>query len=86
MAKINLDALIQREDFEVQDTINPAKKKETISIEDLKTDSFFFSSIRKPDFQRETNEWDAKKIADFIESFLDGDFRQPGVWHSRPRE
>ena len=36
MAKINLDALIQREDFEVQDTINPGKKKETISIEDLK--------------------------------------------------
>lgn len=73
MAKINLDALIQREDFEVQDTINPGKKKETISIEDLKTDSFFFSNIRKPDFQRETNEWDGKKIADFIESFLDGD-------------
>lgn len=73
MAKINLDALIQREDFEVQETINPGKKKETISIEDLKPDSFFFSNIRKPDFQRETNEWDGKKIADFIESFLDGD-------------
>jgi hypothetical protein len=73
MAKINLDALIQREDFEVQETINSGKKKETISIEDLKPDSFFFSNIRKPDFQRETNEWDGKKIADFIESFLDGD-------------
>jgi len=73
MAKINLDALIQREDFEVQETINPGKKKETISIEDLKPDSFFFSNIRKPDFQRETNEWDGRKIADFIESFLDGD-------------
>jgi hypothetical protein len=73
MAKINLDALIQREDFEVQETINPGKKKETISIEDLKPDSFFFSNIRKPDFQRETNEWDGKKIVDFIESFLDGD-------------
>lgn len=73
MAKINLDALIQREDFEVQETINSGKKKETISIEDLKPDSFFFSNIRKPDFQRETNEWDGRKIADFIESFLDGD-------------
>ncbi len=73
MAKINLDALIQREDFEVLDTINPGKKKETISIEDLKIDSFFFTNVRKPDFQRETNEWDAKKIVDFIESFLDGD-------------
>jgi hypothetical protein len=73
MAKINLDALIQREDFEVQDTINPGKKKETISIEDLKPDSFFFSNLRKPDFQRETNEWDSKKITDLIESFVDGD-------------
>lgn len=73
MAKINLDALIQREDFEVQETINSGKKKETISIEDLKPDSFFFTNIRKPDFQRETNEWDGKKIVDFIESFLDGD-------------
>lgn len=73
MAKVNLDALIQREDFEVEDSINPGKKKETISIEDLKQDSFFFSNVRKPDFQRETNEWDAKKICDFIDSFINGD-------------
>jgi hypothetical protein len=52
MSKVNLDALIPREDFEVQDNINSVKKKETISIEDLKPDSFFFSCVRKPDFQR----------------------------------
>src|SRR5215217_8322426 len=73
MAKVNLDALIPREDFEIEDNHNPGKKKETISIEDIKPDSFFFSNVRKPDFQRETNEWDAKKISDFIESFLNGD-------------
>lgn len=61
MAKVNLDALIPREDFEVQEIINSGKKKETLSIEDIKHDSFFFSNLRKPDFQRETNEWDAKK-------------------------
>ena len=73
MAKVNLDAIIPREDFEVEENATPGKKKETLSIEDIKADSFFFSNVRKPDFQRETNEWDGKKIVDFIESFLDGD-------------
>jgi hypothetical protein len=73
MAKVNLDALIPREDFEVEENINPGKKKDTISIEDLKMDSFFFTNIRKPDFQRETNEWDSRKISEFIKSFIDGD-------------
>lgn len=73
MAKVNLDALIPREDFEAEETLNPGKKKETISIEDLKSDSFFLQFVRKPDFQRETNEWDNEKIVQFIESFINGD-------------
>jgi len=62
MAKVNLDALIVREDFEINESRNSGKKKETLSIEDIKSDSFFFSSLRKPDFQRETNEWDSNRI------------------------
>ncbi|HLP87114.1 MAG TPA: HNH endonuclease [Nostocaceae cyanobacterium] len=73
MTKVNLDALIPREDFDLRENSNPGKKKETISIEDIKIDSFFFSNIRKPDFQRETNEWDTTKICKFIKSFIDGD-------------
>ncbi|WP_208492233.1 DUF262 domain-containing protein [aff. Roholtiella sp. LEGE 12411] len=73
MAKVNLDALIPREDFDVEENINLGKKKETISIEDLKIDSFFFSNIRKPDFQRETNEWDKNRICEFIKNFIEGD-------------
>ena len=73
MAKVNLDALIEREDFEVEANPNPGKKKETISIEDIKADSFFFSNIRKPDFQRETNEWDSQRICELIKSFIEGD-------------
>ncbi len=73
MSKVNLDALIPREDFEIEEVINAGTKKNTLSIEDLKSDSFFFLNLRKPDFQRETNEWDEKKICQLIKSFLDGE-------------
>lgn len=73
MAKVNLDALIAREDFEVEENVNSGKKKETISIEDIKADSFFFPNLKKPDFQRETNEWDSQKICELIRSFIEGD-------------
>jgi len=73
MAKVNLDALIVREDFEINESRNSGKKKETLSIEDIKSDSFFFSSLRKPDFQRETNEWDSNRIMELIKSFISDD-------------
>lgn len=74
MSKVNIDALIRREDFDIKDTNQGVgTRKDTISINDLKKNEFFFSVLRKPDFQRETNEWDSKKIFDFIDSFLDGD-------------
>jgi len=75
MAKnIVLDALIPREDFEVEDdTSGTTRNVGTIGARDLEYDSFFFSALRKPDFQRETNEWDAKRIVSLIESFISGD-------------
>lgn len=48
-------------------------KKKLSPIEDIKSDSFFFINVRKPDFQRETNEWDENKISQFIRSFVEGD-------------
>jgi hypothetical protein len=75
MSKVNLDALVPREDFEIADSYNQnvGRSKDTLSINDLKRTEFFFSALRKPDFQRETSEWDSNKISDFIKSFLDGD-------------
>ena len=67
MSKVNLDALIPREDFEIEEVTQAGTKKNTISIEDLKSDSFFFLNLRKPDFQRETNEWDGRKICQLLE-------------------
>ena len=70
---INLDALIPREDFEVEESKISGTKKEKISIEDIKKDSFFFPAVRKPDFQRETTEWDSHRICELIKSFIEGD-------------
>ena len=72
--KINLDALIPREDFEVKDLdASPTSKSQNLRITDLAKDSFFLGSLRKPDFQRETNEWDQSRVVSIIESFLNGD-------------
>ena len=73
MAKINLDALIPREDFEVNEGDTQSSTSQTIQIRDLEGDSFFYNSVRKPDFQRETSDWDENKIAEFVKSFLNGD-------------
>lgn len=73
MKTVTLDALIPREDFEILSELggnNNTRNKATLSIEDLKYDSFFFSALRKPIFQRETNEWEPSKICGIIESFI----------------
>ena len=72
MAKINLDALIPREDFEAVGQNNSGNLFPSISVTSFST-GLFYPFLRKPDFQRETNEWDAKKIYDFLESFINGD-------------
>ncbi len=74
MSKVNLDALILREDFEIKDESKISfEKRETGYIADLEPNTFFYLTLRKPDFQRETAEWDHKKIVDFVQSFLNGD-------------
>ncbi len=76
VSKVNLDALIQREDFEFIDETNNSNSSRnitTLSIRDFEENSFFFSALRKPDFQRETSEWDSSKICEFIKSFLEGE-------------
>lgn len=73
--KLFLDALIGRDDFEVQDQnmMSQGPHKSTLGYSDFNIPGFFFSSLRKPDFQRETNEWDAEKVKDLVASFLEGD-------------
>lgn len=70
--KVTLDALIPREDFAVQSDPSPSVPQDKIGVNQLQ-DSFFGKLLRKPDFQRETNHWTPKKVADLVRSFLDLD-------------
>jgi len=69
---VNLDALLSREDFEVLTSNDDAPVPQTISARDLEMNAFFYLALRKPDFQRETSEWDAKRVVGLIRTFIDG--------------
>lgn len=74
-----LDAMIKRSDFWQRDVNSPinhgasAKPASSITFENLRNDSNFVLSLRKPDFQRETNQWTPMQALTFLQSFLDGD-------------
>lgn len=75
LMNVNLDALIPREDFDIKDTSKSDSPltMNTIQIRDLEKSSFFYNTLRKPDFQRETSEWKPERICDLVQSFVDGD-------------
>lgn len=69
---VNLDAMIPREDFAIDVQPEQASGIEKISIVHLEG-PFFGPDLRKPDFQRETNNWTPNKVADLVRAFVDGD-------------
>ena len=71
--KVNLDAFIPREDFESQDNSFQTTNITTVGIRDLEERAFFYNVLRKPDFQRETNEWEPGRVCSLIESFVNGE-------------
>lgn len=73
MTTVNLDALISREDFDINDSDTMPTLSQTIKISDLDKGSFFYNSLRKPDFQRETSDWSPEQNTEFIKTFIDGD-------------
>lgn len=82
-APANLDAFLLREDFFAESDKSKAQQEEFVEIglSDLK--DTFAGMMRKPDFQRTTAAWDARRIMQFIKSFAEGDLI-PGVifWNS----
>ena len=66
--------MIKREDLDVTDS-DPAQAQigALIKLNELEVTSLTFNVLRKPDFQRETSNWDSEKVANLVQSFLDGD-------------
>jgi hypothetical protein len=83
--KVNLDALIMREDFETEtDAEGTTGPEPVFKVEELSSDRLYFSVLRKPDFQRPTNNWTPELIVDLVRSWLDGDLVPALIlWHSR---
>ena len=79
MSQVNLDALIKREDLYIAIDDNtdlqekPEYKELRIDSDLNPTKSWFFKTLKKADFQRETSEWKPERIAGLIKSFIDGD-------------
>lgn len=70
---VNLDALIPREDFQVKDQ-REYQRFDSLKIADFEANSFTWSCLRKPLFQRETANWSPQKVHELVTSFLNGDF------------
>jgi hypothetical protein len=86
---VNLDALIPRADFltpQQTDTPAGASGKASASMTDLSKGESFFSTLRKPDFQRETAAWSPMMIRDFVKAFIEGDLIPSVIcWQSEAR-
>jgi hypothetical protein len=82
--KVNLDALIRREDFEPSTDVTESGSRDLIfKIEELKVNRNYYNLLRKPDFQRTTDNWDPELIVDFVKSFLDYELIPTMIlWHS----
>ena len=71
---VNLDAMIKREDFATTDMESSSfENVSTISLRDFTPGGLIGPSLRKPDFQRETNHWVPEQVVSLLECFIHGD-------------
>lgn len=71
---VNLDAMIKREDFSASGAESTSfENVSTISLRDFTKGGLIGPSLRKPDFQRETNHWSPDQVVSLLECFVNGD-------------
>jgi hypothetical protein len=70
---VNLDGMIKREDFAASDDVTTFETVATISVRDFTSGGLIGPSLRKPDFQRETNHWVPEQVVSLLECFVNGD-------------
>lgn len=72
-AKVNLDALIRRQDLETIDKDLPIPPGDGgIPITELAIGKLYYELLRKPHFQRETDDWDIDNVVTLIKSVRNG--------------
>lgn len=72
--RVNIDAMIRREDFAREIKGEPAPETiRELNISQLLPDAPIRRQLRKPDFQRETNHWSPDQVLRLLKSFIDGD-------------
>lgn len=69
---VNLDAMIRRADFRVVDDPADFEQMDRIPLFLLKP-GWFYTNLRKPDFQRETANWSPDQVVDLVRSCVSGD-------------
>lgn len=77
--RVHLDYLIPKQSMryvdnlkkEISDDFNSRQKSNPIQYRDLQSNDWF-KSLRKPDFQRETNAWTPKQCVEFLDSVING--------------
>jgi len=68
---VNLDALIPREDLAAQKA-SQVSSSAGISITELAFGRFHYGMLRKPHFQRETDDWSIDHVVEFLKSYKEG--------------
>lgn len=69
---VNLDAMIARADFAAQrDERASIDYFDKIGLRDLDRGSLILPTLRKPDFQRETNHWTPDQVVSLLQCFAD---------------
>ncbi len=70
--RVNLDALIKRQDLDARTDGLPDDSGSDIPVSELQFSKLHYKLLRKPDFQRETDDWDIENVVRFLKSFRDG--------------
>jgi 5-methylcytosine-specific restriction endonuclease McrA len=81
----DLDAMIQREDFGIEEQPYNLDLMSDFPISHLAKEAPVRKLLRKPDFQRETNRWTPDQVATFIASFVDSEVIPSLILWKAPR-
>lgn len=72
--KCNLEHLIPRSEVDASNNIqihSQSDRRSSFNLTDLEKGQFFYQQLKKPIFQRDTNQWTVERVEKLINTFLD---------------